>query len=76
MNKSAKTFVDHDKTSKALKKAKEEIARLAKKAKESLKSITKLRETMFPEVEYNKIMHQKYRLETLLEKAECNDCRG
>ena len=27
VNKSAKTFVDHDKTSKALKKAKEEIVR-------------------------------------------------
>ena len=58
VNKSAKTFVDPDKTSKALKKAKEEIARLTKKTEESLKTISKLRETTYPEVEYNKILQQ------------------
>ena len=47
MNKSAKTFVDHDKTSKALKNAKEEIARLTKKTEESLKIISELSETPF-----------------------------
>ena len=42
VNKSAKTFVNLDKTSKALKEAKEEIARLTKKNQESLKTISKL----------------------------------
>ena len=47
-NKSAKTFVNLDKTSKALKEAKEEVARLTKKNDESLKTISKLRETTLP----------------------------
>ena len=42
VNKNAKISVDHDKTSKALKKAKEEIARLTNKTEELLKTISKL----------------------------------
>ena len=39
INKSVKTFVDPDKTFKALKKANEEIVRLTKKTEESVKTI-------------------------------------
>ena len=69
-NKSAKTFVDLDKTSKALKEAKEEIARLTKKSQESLKIISKLRETTFPEEDYNRILQQKHYLESQLLEAD------
>ena len=69
-NKSAKTFVNLDKTSKALKEAKEEIARLTKKNQESLKTISKLRETTFPEEDYNRILQQKYHLESQLLEAD------
>ena len=71
VNKIAKTFVDHDKTYKALKKAKEEIARLTQKNEQSLKTISKLRETTFPKVEYSKILQQKYRLEEQLKEDDC-----
>ena len=49
VNKSAKTFVDHDKTKQALKKAKEEVSRLTNKTNDSLKTITKLCETTIPD---------------------------
>ena len=42
VTKSAKTFAEHDKTSKGLKKNKDEIGRLTKKSEESLKTISKL----------------------------------
>ena len=72
VNKNAKISVDHDKTSKALKKAKEEIARLTNKTEESLKTISKLRETTIPEEEYTKILQQKYHLETKMQEADDN----
>ena len=56
LNKSAKTFVDHDKTKKALKKAKEEVSRLTNKTNEYLKTISNLRETTIPKADYNKIL--------------------
>jgi DNA repair ATPase RecN len=46
VNHSAKTFANLDKTSKARKKAKEEVARLTNKNEESQKNITELRETL------------------------------
>ena len=71
VNKSAKTFADHDKSKKALKKANEEVSRLTKKTNESLKAITKLRETSIPEADYNKMLQQNYHLkEQLLEADE------
>ena len=70
VNKSAKTFVDHDTTKKALKKAKEEVSRLTNKTNESLKTIAKLRETTIPEVEYNKILQQNYHLKDQLLEAD------
>jgi hypothetical protein len=70
VNKSAKTFVNLDKTSKALKEAKEEIARLTKKNQESLKTISKLCETTFPEEDYNRTLQQKYHLESQLLEAD------
>ena len=66
VSKNAKLFDDHDKTSEALKKAKEEIARLTNKTQESLKTITKLRATTIPEEEYTRILQQKYHLEDKL----------
>ena len=54
-NKSAKTFAEHDKTSKGLKKAKDEIDRLTKKSKESLKTISKVRATTIPQEKYDKV---------------------
>ena len=72
VNKNAKISVDHDKTSKALKKAKEEIARLTNKTEESLKTISKLRETTIPEEEYTKILQQKYHLEIKMHEADDN----
>ena len=71
VNKSAKTFADHDKSKEALKKANEEVSRLTKKTNESLKAITKLRETSIPEADYNKMLQQNYHLkEQLLEADE------
>jgi hypothetical protein len=69
-NKSAKTFVNLDKTSKALKEAKEEVARLTKKNDESLKTISKLRETTLPREDYDRILQQKYHLEIQLQEAD------
>ena len=69
VSKNAKLFDDHDKTSEALKKAKEEIARLTNKTQESLKTITKLRATTIPEEEYTRILQQKYHLEDKLQEA-------
>ena len=70
VNKSAKTFVDHDKTKQALKKAKEEVSRLTNKTNESLKTISKLRETTIPEADYNKILQQNYHLKDQLLEAD------
>ena len=70
VSKNAKLFDDHDETSEALKKAKEEIARLTNKTQESLKTITKLRATTIPEEEYTRILQQKYHLEDKLQEAE------
>ena len=73
MNHSAKIFVNLDKTSKALKKAKEEVGRLTNKNEESQKTITKLRETLrfsFREQEHNKLLQEKYHLENQLQEAE------
>ena len=73
MNRSAKTFVNLDKTSKALKKAKEEVGRLTIKNEESQKTITNLRETLrfsFPEKEHNKLLQVKYHLENKLQEAD------
>jgi hypothetical protein len=69
-NKSAKSFVNLDKTSKALKEAKEEVARLTKKNDESLKTISKLRETTLPREDYDRILQQKYHLEIQLQEAD------
>ena len=47
INKSAQTLSEHDKASKALKEAREEIVRLKKKSNESLKTISTLHENTF-----------------------------
>ena len=73
VNRSAKTFVNLDKASKALKKAKEEVGRLTNKNEESQKTIIKLRETLrfsFPEKEHNKLLQEKYHLENKLHEAD------
>ena len=73
VNRSAKTFVNLDKASKALKKAKEEVGRLTNKNEESQKTIIKLRETLrfsFPEKEHNKLLQEKYHLENKLQEAD------
>jgi chromosome segregation ATPase len=73
VNHNAKTFVNLDKASKALKKAKEEVGRLKNKNEESQKTITKLRETLrfsFPEKEYNKLLQEKYQLEKKLQETD------
>ena len=67
--KSAKTPAEHDKTSKALKKAEEEIVRLTNKSNESLKIITKLRETTVPLDKYEKAFHDRHHLENELEET-------
>ena len=63
-------FADLDKTSKVLKEGKEKIARQTKKNNKSLKTISKLHETTFPEENYNRILQQKYHLESQLHDAE------
>ena len=73
VNLSAKISVNLDTTSKALKKAKEEVGRLTNKNEESQKTITKLRETLrfsFPEKEHNKLLQEKYHLENKLQEAD------
>ena len=70
VTKSAKTSAEHDKTSKALEKAKEEIVRLTKKSEESLKTITKLRATTIPLDKYDKAFQQRHHLENELEEAQ------
>ena len=68
--KSAKTLAEHDKTSKALKSAKEEIVRLTKKSDESLKTISKLRATTVPQEKYDKAYQLKYHLENKLDETQ------
>ena len=67
---SAKTSAEHDKTSKALEKAKEEIVRLTKKSEESLKTITKLHATTIPLDKYDKALQQRHHLDNELKEAQ------
>ena len=67
VNNSTKTLQILTKPPKFLKKAKR---KLPKKNNTSLKTISKLRETTFPEENYNRILQQKYHLESQLHTAE------
>ena len=71
VTKSIKTSAEYDKTSKALKKAEEEIVRLSTKSDESLKTITKFHSTTVPQDKYDKAFQNRHRLE--IEKEEAPD---
>ena len=77
VTKSVKTLAEHDKTSKALKSAKEEIVRLTKKSDEPLKTISKLRATTVPQKKFDKAYQLRYHLENKLKEksGQSKSCR-